>query len=113
MYPVEKYKFTFDMKNRTIYAESTYMGKPVRGKAVAALEDNFDVEYGMELAAARCNRKIAEKRRKRALKKCGLAANGVEKAYGEYHAMMSYYDDALAAEVEAMTHLNEIIKEKI
>ena len=59
-FPLDKYKF-YVTKNKVI-AVSTYAGKTVRGVAICADSDNFDLEKGKRLAAARCNAKVAEKR---------------------------------------------------
>ena len=42
-----------------IAAVSSFAGKPVKGYADCHPNDAFDVEYGQELAAARCAEKIA------------------------------------------------------
>ena len=94
-YPLEKYKF-YIHGNRVI-AVSTYSGRTVRGVAVCAEGDSFDVEKGKELAAARCNMRIAEKRAARAHKKWNEAALACGAAEAHYEKMNDYYDDALEA----------------
>ena len=94
-YPLEKYKF-YIHGNRVI-AVSTYGGRTVRGVAVCAEGDNFDVEKGKKLAAARCNMRIAEKRAVRARKKWNEAALACGAAEAHYEKMNVYYDDALEA----------------
>ena len=61
-----EYKYKIDEDKRTVVAMSTFAGKVVSGVAHCAPGDTFDVEVGKQLAAARCNLKIAEKRMKRA-----------------------------------------------
>lgn len=46
----------------SIIAVSSYAGHTVRGKAKCHPEDNYNEELGRELAASRCNAKIADKR---------------------------------------------------
>ena len=94
-YPLEQYKFYFD-GNRVI-AASTYAGRTVRGVAVCAEGDNYDIEKGKRLAAARCNQKIAYKRVKRALKRVADAEEARESAEVHYNKMDAYYEDALEA----------------
>ena len=60
-----KYQFYTDGKTKVI-AVSTYAGKVVRGVAKCDANDTFSLEKGKELAAARCNQKIAKKRLTRA-----------------------------------------------
>ena len=60
-----KYNFYTDEKTKVV-AVSTYAGKAVRGVAKCDVNDTFSLEKGKELAAARCNEKIAKKRFTRA-----------------------------------------------
>ena len=60
-----KYSFYTDGKTKVV-AVSTYAGKVVRGVAKCDANDTFSFEKGKELAAARCNQKIAKKRLTRA-----------------------------------------------
>ena len=70
-FPFEKYRFhVVDTKNsdgqtvKKVIAISTYAGKPVRGVAICSVHDEFDLEKGKKLAAARCNAKVAKLRYK-------------------------------------------------
>lgn len=67
MFPIEKYKFI--TYGRTVIAISTDAGETVKAKAVCHEDDTFDLEIGKQLAAARCNIKIAKRRAKRAADK--------------------------------------------
>ena len=62
-----KYSFYTDGKTKVV-AVSTYAGKVVRGVAKCDANDTFSLKKGKELAAARCNEKIAKKRLARAQK---------------------------------------------
>ena len=61
-----EYKYKIDEKKRTIVAMSTFAGKVIAGVARCAPSDEFDIETGKKIAAARCSVKVAEKRMKRA-----------------------------------------------
>lgn len=61
-----EYTYKIDEKKRTVVAFSTFAGKVVTGVARCAPADEFNIEDGKKLAAARCSLKIAEKRMKRA-----------------------------------------------
>lgn len=98
-YPLEKYHF-YQHGNRII-AVSTYAGRTVRGVAVCSADDQFDVQRGKELAAARCNQKIAQKRVARAYKRLNEAANEVAVAMHHRDKMDTYYEDAIVAFDEA------------
>lgn len=111
-YPFDKYKFYVNVKERTVYAISTYAGKTVRGVAKCAPEDKFDIEYGKRLAAARCNLKVAAKRVAKSEAHCK-----------EILGMMTYIAECLSEEnsyrdkVEkafkvAMKEVNDIEMEK-
>lgn len=55
-----KYKFYYN--GNEVIAVSTFAGKTIKAKVKCNPEDVFDVEKGKQLAAARCNLKIAKKR---------------------------------------------------
>lgn len=93
----------------TIIAISSYAKKPIRGIAKCSPKDNFDVNKGIELAEARCDVKVAEKRFKRAWKKYEEAAEVFAKAKRELERMKNYFIDAQDAYDEAADNLNEIM----
>lgn len=88
MFPKEKYRYYTDNKGKVV-AVSSYAGRPVRGIAKCNPNDEFNLEFGKELAAARCNGKIARKRSERAYK---------------------LYTDALAAAYRATRHSEKMEK---
>ena len=57
-----EYKYKIDEDKRTIVAMSTFAGKAVTGVARCDPRDEFIIDDGKKLAAARCSVKIAEKR---------------------------------------------------
>lgn len=69
MFPLEKYRYVcYTQKDgvKVVIAMSTYGGKTVKGVAKCNPHDSYDEAKGKELAAARCNLKIAELRYKNA-----------------------------------------------
>ena len=110
-YSLDKYKF-YQFKNEnggiTIVAASSYAGKTVKGYAKCDPRDEFSIEKGKELAAARCNLKIAEKRKMRAGNKYIQASIEADKAAAYFARMKQYFMDAddqvddARAELEAL-----------
>ena len=90
---VDKYRF-YQSDNKVI-AVSTYAGLPVRGVAKCDPEDEFSLESGKALAAARCNEKIAEKRCKRAMRKSLEAYKAMTEAKEYFDRMVQYYEDSV------------------
>lgn len=113
-YPLEKYQyFIYQNENggTTIVAMSTYAGKKVKGYAKCNPEDKFDIEVGKKLAAARCNLKIAEKRKAQAADKYLKAFNQIEEARRYYVKMNEYYIDADDQLDEAAEEVRNILAE--
>ncbi len=98
-YPIDKYKF-YEAGNKII-AVSTYAGRQVRGVAICHPDDNFNLDIGKQIAAARCNYKIAEKRYTRATKKYTEAMEQLMKAQQHVEDMKSYMNDSYVAMNEA------------
>ena len=80
-----------------VIAASTYEGKPVQGKAICRVEDEYNELKGVKLACARCNAKVAAKRRKRAEKKLKEAEEILKQAIEHRNKMQKYYSDATYA----------------
>ena len=95
-----------------IVAVSSFAGKPVKGYADCHPNDEFDVEYGQALAAARCAEKIAAKRCKRAYNKVDEAKAQVAAAMVHLEKMMKYEADAEASYNIASYDLATILSEK-
>lgn len=102
------YKYYTDNKS-VVVAVSTYAGKTVRGVAKCCSEDNFDLEKGKAIAAARCNLKIAEKRRKRANKKYHRIMAELNKITKEFNDTCDYYKNADEALKKAHRELNKLL----
>ena len=92
MYPLEKYKYY--RGGSKIVAVSTYAGKTIRGVARCNPRDEFDLEKGKRLAAARCNEKIAKRRYIRACQKCKDAQESFSEAENYYNDMIMYEEDS-------------------
>lgn len=108
-YPIEKYQF-YTTKNKVV-AVSTYAGKTVRGIAKADPRDNFDLEAGKKLAAARCAARIAMKRKSRAQKEFDKARDAYEKAQARFEKMNLYWQDSKKAAVMAEAEVTRILNE--
>lgn len=103
-----RYKYYTNNKD-VVVAVSSYAGKTVRGVAKCDPRDTFDIEKGKELAAARCNEKIAEKRLMRAKRKYVEAVLKYEKAMKEKEKMCSYVNESTTAFIKAKKLVEDII----
>lgn len=112
-YPTEKYRFYTATKVTgepyRVIAVSTYEGKTVRGVAKCDPKDTFDMELGKQLAAARCNQKIAQKRARRAKRRSQEADMAVLKAERHATQMHVYLHDAFEAAKEANDTVEDIL----
>lgn len=104
-----KYNFYTDGKTKVV-AVSTYAGKVVRGVAKCDANDTFSLEKGKELAAARCNQKIAKKRLTR-------AENKRRETIKEHHKIMiairkvnRYKEDSEKALIDAENIVASILE---
>ena len=104
---MSKYRF-YTSKNK-VYAVSTYACRPVKGVAKCDPDDEFSIEYGKELAVARCNEKIAEKRVKRAKRKFKEAHDDYVSAKRFYDDMTKYLDDSLVAHADAKKYVEDVL----
>lgn len=109
-YPIEKYKYYVDNKGKVI-AVSSYAGKTIRGVAKCDPKDEFSLEKGKRLAAARCALKIADKRVARANHKLAEAEDMLEIAYKRRDKMDDYVADAYDAKYGAEDALNMVLEE--
>ena len=106
---IDMSKYRFYNTGNKVVAVSTYAGRPVRGVAKCDPEDNFSLEGGKELAMARCNEKIKEKRVKRAKRKFKEAHDAYVVAKRFYENMTKYLDDSLVAHAEAKKNVEDIL----
>ena len=109
---MKKKAFTYKivvLKDKVL-AISTFAGKTVKGVATCSPDDIFDADKGAELAAARCNKKVAKKRVRHAEKKLAEALR-IRFEADEYVKKMTDYVMASKAElVDAEDDLEKIIK---
>lgn len=105
-FPFEKYRFhVVDTKNsdgqkvKKVIAISTYAGKPVRGVAICSVHDEFDLEKGKRLAAARCNEKVAKLRYKNSSAQLDYACSLVG-SINKYHMSKIKYNMDAYGELE-------------
>ena len=114
-YPIEKYNIVVHQNRRyggvEVIAWSTYAGKPVYGKAICRVEDEYNSEVGIRLAVARCAAKIAKKRKARAEKLYLEAINQVDKARSNLADMKAYHSAACDEYIDATMDVENILKE--
>lgn len=113
MYPIEKYKYVVrTLKNdvKQIFAISSYAGKTVKAKATCSPEDNFNEAKGKELAAARLEVKVSQKRVKNAERKRKIARNTLLDATNHFEKMEGYLNDSKKELAEAEKNLESIMK---
>lgn len=115
----DRYNYVVIPEKKKVVAYSTYAGQSVRGVAKCAPDDEFDVEFGKKLAAARCDVKVARKRLKWALERRDVAWDNFIKAEDWLMKEEDYVDDANSAlteaevELEAMMHDCEAAAENV
>ena len=102
-----KYRF-YDNGNKVI-AVSSYAGRQVRGVAKCDPRDSFDKEKGMQLAEARCNLKVAEKRAVRSEVQYKKAIVALGQAERRLNDMKNYFDDSHEKLEVAKTTLNNLL----
>lgn len=110
-FPLERYKFYVNTEKRKVYAVSSYCGRRVCGTATCAPEDEFDLEKGKRLAAARCNLMVADKRAVRAANKKFEAEKVVAAAQKHYTDMVVYENEAFKTYVDACKEVRELLKD--
>lgn len=108
MFPVEKYKYFVNEKKHDVIAVSTYAGKTVKGVAKCDPRDEFDIQKGKDLAAARCAEKIANKRVARATKKVAEAEAQLIAAQKHFKRMNEYLSDSKEEAKDALIRILQI-----
>ena len=92
--PRIKEKYLFTVGDRTVLASAKFAGYWVSGMAKCHPEDTFNEDFGKALAAARCNKKIAERRYARAMKRYKEATAEYHKAHEQLSDMSEYLTTA-------------------
>jgi hypothetical protein len=101
-------EFYIAENQKQVIAVSSYAGRMVRAVAKCDPRDEFSIDTGKKLAAARCNFKVAAKRAKRAASKLKEAMAAVKTAEMHRHDMMEYSIDADKALLQAKAELADI-----
>ena len=113
-YSIDKYQFDVhqhpEYLGTEVVASSTYAGKPVSGKAICHVGDEYDEEVGFQLAAARCAEKVAKKRMARANKMYAEALCEMNKAKRRLDDMLIYQIDSCRALNKAEIKVKEILR---
>ena len=103
------YKY-YITKNKVI-AVSSFAGKTVRGVAICADQDKFDIEKGKQLASARCNEKVSKKRLCRANKEYKKAQENFNRSLERLTKMRLYVEDSYIAYNSAAQLVDKITEE--
>ena len=97
---------------REIIAIGEYLGKTVKGSAKCDPRDTFDAATGEELAARRCNFKIAEKRLENATVKVEAAQKALAEVQVALDKALNYHEHANkeyeSASELLMTYIEEL-----
>lgn len=102
-------KYKYVTAGNTVIALSTYAGKTVKGVAKCDPNDSFSAKAGEELATARCDEKVAQKRVKRAQSKLNEARQALREATRDYERMMAYELDARHQLARASAEVTNIL----
>ena len=109
----DKYKYFIHQSKEhgsaQVTAVSTYAGHTVKGYAKCDPKDEFNQEQGMNLAAARCNLKVAHLRNKRAQRKYKEAQAKLAEAQSYLTKMANYAVDSRDAVKQAESEVQDIL----
>lgn len=97
-----------DSDAKVVVATSTYAGKTVRGVARCHPNDEFDMDKGIQLAVARCNLKVADKRQARACRKVKEAKLALYGAQVFLDKMLDYRAQSVFDYLSAKDDLEDI-----
>lgn len=103
---------TYYYHDTDVIATTTYCGKPIRAVAKCNPEDEYDRQFGEDLALARLNLKVAKKRRARAAAKMEAAKKALNEAHAFYNVMVSY-NNASIDEVEDAESAIKFLMEQV
>lgn len=93
----------------SIIAVSTYAGHTVRGKAKCHPADNYDEELGKQIAASRCNVKIANKRYNNLFRQYIKAKQEKDAAIVKFSNYANRLNEARMSRNEAMVQLDDLL----
>lgn len=103
-----KYKFYTNGTN-TVICKSTFAKRVVAGVAKCNPNDQFSLEFGKQLAQARCDFKIAKKRLKYAKEQKFLTNKEAEAASKKYAQMQKYMEKAIKDLDRSREKLEELV----
>ena len=103
------YEFDVDSSEGTVIARTTFAGKEVNAKAKCHPDDKFNSSSGCDLAAARCNKKVAKLRVAMARKKVNAATYEVAMANAKLSKALSYLDDSIKANKLAISKYDKCL----
>lgn len=108
---MKNFNYKYVVTPNKIIAISTYAGRTVRGIAKCHPNDKFDEEFGKKLAAARCNKKIADKRYARSLKKFHEVDALLRFFKAEVDSAREYVADSFEALMQAYKDVESLVGE--
>ena len=106
---VPKYRYYTNGKN-IVVAVTSYAGQTIRGVAKCNEQDEFNLETGKELAAARCAVKIAKERMKYTYSERKIWQKFLNQDVAQYEKWDDKYRDALEIKRQANEKLEDIVK---
>ena len=91
-------QYTFNVSDNKVVCVAHFAKRPVRGIAKCNKEcgDLFLEEAGKEIAKARCDKRVAEKRCVRAQRQYAYALAQLQKAYDQMEEVSEYLDASIA-----------------
>lgn len=103
-------RYTFYDTPNKVVCVSTFAKRKVRGVAKCSPEDKFDFKIGHKLAQLRCDKKVAEKRWKKAKDRYEASMDKFANAQKEYVEAIEYWRNSCRAFDEAIDNLEEFEK---
>lgn len=103
-------RYTFYDTPNKVVCVSTFAKRKVRGIAKCSPEDKFDFKIGHKLAQLRCDKKVAEKRWKKAKDRYEASMNKFANAEKEYEEAHKYWRNSCRAFDEAIDNLEKFEK---
>ena len=106
---VPKYRYYTNGKN-VVVAVASYAGQTIRGVAKCSEQDEFNLETGKELAAARCAVKIAKARESFTKTQRDMWQNILVRYTTMYEKWDDKHLDAIEIKKQAEAKLDDIMK---
>lgn len=110
----DRYKFYqyVDEKGRqVVVAVSRHAGRTVKGYAKCDPDDEFDLEIGKRLAAARCNATVIAKKQKTAHERLMFASDVLDEAKDFYKFSQTKVQGLVDELAEAEAAINNILSD--